>query len=261
MEPLRKQDFLFDVIVKMESPFGKNRKADEYMNAEALAKIWDQGLIVSCQSFEGEPIHGPGIMVKMAESALWAGAVGLRANEPQNVKDMKEATSLPVIGIFKQVHKGSDVYITPIMDAVDQLVAVGSDVIAVDATDRLGPTQEKAVELIVAIKAKYPDQLIMADVSTLEEGILAMKKGADFVGTTLSGYTPYSAQIDGPNLELIGQLAKLFPKRVIAEGKVYTTQEARACLDVGALCVVVGGAITRPHLTAKRFVEALEKEG
>lgn len=229
------------------------------MKIEELMKLWNRGLVVSCQSFEGEPIHGPGIMVKMAESALWAGAVGLRANEPQNVADMKKATGLPVIGIYKQVYEGSDVYITPVMDAVDQLVAVGSDVIAVDATNRLGPTNEMAVELIVAIKKKYPNQLIMADVSTFEEGVLAMEKGADFVGTTLSGYTPYSAQIDGPNLELIAQLSKLFPKRVIAEGKVYTTQEARACLDAGALCVVVGGAITRPHLIAKRFREALER--
>lgn len=230
------------------------------MKVEALVKDWDQGLIVSCQSFEGEPIHGPGIMVKMAESALWAGAVGLRANEPQNVKDMKEATGLPVIGIFKQEHEGSDVYITPVMDAVEQLIAVGSDVIAIDATDRLGPTKKKAVELIVAVKEKYPNQLIMADISTLEEGILAMEKGADFVGTTLSGYTPYSDQIDGPNIELVSQLAKLFPKRVIAEGKIYTTQDAKACLDAGALCVVVGGAITRPHLIAKRFVEAIGKD-
>lgn len=230
------------------------------MRVEDLVKIWDKGLVVSCQSFDYEPTFGPGIMVKMAESALWGGAVGLRANEPYNVKDLKEATNLPVIGIYKQEHEGSDVYITPVMDAVDQLVAVGSDVIAIDATDRLGPTQEKAVELIVAVKEKYPDQLIMADISTLEEGIVAMENGADFVGTTLSGYTPYSAQIDGPNVELVSQLAKLFPKRVIAEGKIYTTEDARACLRAGALCVVVGGAITRPHLITKRFVEALEKE-
>lgn len=230
------------------------------MKIETLQKQWDGGLIVSCQSFEGEPIHGAGIMVKMAESALWAGAVGLRANEPHNVQDMKKATNLPVIGIYKQVYDGSDVYITPIMDAVDQLVEVGSDVIAVDATNRIGPTHKKAVELIVDIKKKYPDQLIMADVSTLEEGILAMEKGADFVGTTLSGYTVYSAQIDGPNIELIRQLAALFPKRVIAEGKIYTTSQAREALDAGALCVVVGGAITRPHLTAQRFVKALERK-
>lgn len=230
------------------------------MEIEALVKKLDGGLIVSCQSFEGEPIHGSGIMVKMAESALWAGAVGLRANEPQNVKDMKEATNLPVIGIYKQVYQGSDVYITPVMDAVDQLVKVQSDVIAMDATDRLNPNQVKAVELIVDIKKKYPNQLIMADISTLEEGILAMKKGADFVGTTLSGYTPYSAQIDGPNIELIRELSTLFPKRVIAEGKIHTSEQAREALNAGALCVVVGGAITRPHLIAQRFVQALERE-
>jgi len=228
------------------------------MDKETLINQLRGNLIVSCQSFEGEPIHGEGIMLKMAECALWAGAVGLRANHPKNVAEMKAATGLPVIGIWKVVTPGNDVYITPTMREVDALVEAGSDIIALDATDRLAANGEKAYALITKIKEKYPDQLIMADCSTFEEGANAIKLGADFVGTTLCGYTSYSEKSEGPSFGLIAKLCEAFPDRVIAEGKINTVEEARKCVDLGSLCVVVGGAITRPHLTARRFVEALK---
>lgn len=230
------------------------------MKKEELIRQIEGGLIVSCQSFEGEPIHGEGIMLKMAESAKWAGAIGLRANEPKNVKEMKDATGLPVIGIWKQEFEGSDVYITPTMNEVDALMEAGSDIIAIDCTNRLAPTGEKAYDLIRKIKAKYPEALVMADCSTYDEGANAIKLGADFIGTTLCGYTDYSDQYDGPSFPMIERLCRDFPGKVIAEGKINTTDEARRCIELGALCVVVGGAITRPHLTAQRFVEALQRK-
>lgn len=41
------------------------------------------GLIVSCQTQKDEPIYTPDMVVKMAECARWAGAVGLRLNSPE----------------------------------------------------------------------------------------------------------------------------------------------------------------------------------
>ena len=230
------------------------------MNKETLLNQLRGNLIVSCQSFEGEPLHGDGIMLKMAECAKWAGAKGLRANEPSNVKAMKALIGLPVIGIWKVVTEFSDVYITPSLKEVEALVEAGADIIAIDSTDRLAPTGEKAYTLITRIKEKFPNVLIMADCSTFEEGKLAIALGADFIGTTLCGYTAYSPNLDGPSFDLIKQLCETFPDKVIAEGKINTVEEARRCIELGAMCVVVGGAITRPHLTAKRFVDALKKE-
>jgi len=38
---------------------------------------------------------------------------------------------------------------------------------------------------------------------------------------------------------------------------IYTPEDAMKCIYLGAHSVVVGSAITRPHLTAKRFVDLL----
>ena len=230
------------------------------MKKEALLEQLRGGLIVSCQSYEGEPIHGEGIMLKMAECAKWAGAVGLRANDPDNVSEMKATTGLPVIGIWKKTQAGCDVYITPTMQEVDALIEAGADIIALDCTDRLAPTGEKAYALINKIKQKHPHALIMADCSTFEEGSNAAALGVDFIGTTLCGYTDYSPMLEGPSFDLIEKLCIAFPGQVIAEGKINTVEEARKCIELGAFCVVVGGAITRPYQIAQRFVEALKRK-
>lgn len=41
------------------------------------------------------------------------------------------------------------------------------------------------------------------------------------------------------------------------EGHIYTPEDAIKCLYLGAHAVVVGSAITRPHLTAKRFTDLM----
>ena len=45
---------------------------------------------------------------------------------------------------------------------------------------------------------------------------------------------------------------------MIMEGHIYTPEDAIKCLYLGAHSVVVGSAITRPHLTAKRFVDLMD---
>ena len=48
----------------------------------AILESLKGGLIVSCQVQKDDPIYTDDIVVKMAEAARWAGAVGIRANSP-----------------------------------------------------------------------------------------------------------------------------------------------------------------------------------
>lgn len=81
----------------------------------------------------------------------------------------------------------------------------------------------------------------------------------DIISTTLSGYTPYTSLNNGPDFELIKKLSKDVPIPVIAEGMIEKPEDAVKCLKLGAFAIVVGGAITRPQLIAKKFVDAINK--
>ncbi len=216
----------------------------------------ERGLIVSCQALEHEPLHGGDAMAKMAKAALQSGAIGIRTNGVDDIRAIKEAVDLPIIGLIKRDIPGSDVFITPTLDEVVQIIEAGADIVALDVTDR-EDRLAKAAELIAfAHKAGIA---VMADVSTYEEGMAAEKLGADFIGTTLSGYTPYSTQIEGPDLALVSSLAADAQVPVVAEGRIWSPEEAARALQAGATYVVVGSAITRPQLITARYVEAVRQ--
>ncbi|MBO4852759.1 MAG: N-acetylmannosamine-6-phosphate 2-epimerase, partial [Schwartzia sp.] len=88
----------------------------------------------------------------------------------------------------------------------------------------------------------------------------AEKLGADAVSTTLSGYTPYSPQLEGPDLDIVGELSAVLRVPLIAEGRIGTPEDLRAVMALGAWSAVVGSAITRPQLITRSFVRALEKD-
>ena len=145
-------------------------------------KILDQikgGLIVSCQALEHEPLYTKegGIMPLMAKAAAQSGAVGIRANTVRDITQIKEVVALPVIGIIKKDYEGTPMYITVTMKEVDALVACGVDIVAVQGTGARRPDGSSAPEFIRAIKEKYPQQLVMADCATLEEGIACAEAG------------------------------------------------------------------------------------
>lgn len=228
-------------------------------NNEILEQI-KGGLIVSCQALPTEPLYDSYIMSKMAWAAYLGGAVGIRANTVVDIKAIKEKVDLPVIGIIKKDYDDSDVYITPTMDEVDALVEVGCEIIAVDATNRLRPNGVTFTEFFKEVRAKYPNQLFMADTSCFEEGKLAAELGIDLVGTTMAGYTPYTKGRKLPDVELIERYVNELDVPVIAEGGIWIPQDLKDVYKAGAFSAVCGTAITRPMDITKRFVKALGED-
>lgn len=214
------------------------------------------GLVVSCQAREGEPLHGPVHMTAIARSVIAGGAVGVRVEGIPDLAAVRAAVEVPVIGLWKDGHHG--VYITPSLDHALQVAAAGADIVALDATGRL---RRDGLSLQETIRALHQETsvLVMADVSTFEEGVAAAEQGADLVATTLSGYTATGSEGRGPDLDLVSRLTAALDLPVVAEGRITTPRQAREALDRGAWTVVVGGAITRPSSITARFVQELGK--
>lgn len=217
-------------------------------------------IIVSCQAVPGEPLYveEKSIMYLMARAAKQAGSPMIRTSSIRDVVAIKEETGLPVIGLVKVQYEGFERYITPTMKEVDDLVAAGSDIIAFDCTEQKRGDGKTISEYITEVRTKYPDAILMADISTYEEGVNAWKLGVDLVGTTMSGYTPQSPKLPGPDYELVKRLSETVDIPVIGEGRVHSPEQAVEMLKAGAFAVVVGGAITRPLEIATRFIQAVE---
>lgn len=217
-------------------------------------------LIVSCQALPYEPLHSSFIMGRMAKAAKEGGAVGIRANTKEDIAEIQTQVDLPVIGIVKRDYEGSEIYITPTMKEIDELMEVKPEIIAVQATAALRPGNVTLDEFFRQIKEKYPEQLLMADCSTVEQAIHADELGFDFIGTTMVGYTPESKgdKIEANDFEILRKIVASVKHRVIAEGNINTPEKAKRVIELGAFSVVVGSIITRPQLITKSFAEALD---
>ncbi|MFC6357074.1 N-acetylmannosamine-6-phosphate 2-epimerase [Luethyella okanaganae] len=222
---------------------------------EQMLKALAGSLIVSCQASGNHPMRNTDAIVRMASSALLGGASALRINSPPDVRAVRAITDVPIIGLDKEPGRMRNV-ITVRPDQAAVLAAAGANIVAVDATSEV--TDDIQGHLRQAgIAAGVP---IMADVSTLEEGLMAWDSGVGLVGTTLSGYTPYTLRGDlRPDIELVAALSSR-GVRVIAEGRYVTPAEVRGAFDAGAFAVVVGGAITDPVAITRRFVAATTRQ-
>lgn len=214
-------------------------------------------LIVSCQALLHEPLFGAEIMARMAVAAEQGGAAAIRANTPVDIAAIRKSVPLPIIGLYKDDIPGYPVYITPTLRHALEVAEAGADVIAIDATARARPEPGTLADFIgrIHLQTGLP---VLADISTLAEGEAAVEAGADMISTTMSGYTEDSPSQREPDIELVARLSLSVTVPVLAEGRYRTPEQASNALSVGALAVVVGGAITRPQEITKHFVEALQ---
>ncbi len=215
-------------------------------------------VVVSVQAMPSEPLYLEKCMVAMMKSVIKGGAGGLRVAGARDVKNAKHLFDVPIIGLTKPDIIPSNwqeiVYITPTLKEVIELVEAGADIIAFDGTMRERPNGAKLEELIKYVKIN--NRISMADISTLEEGLNAEKLGANILSTTLSGYTQFSQNRgNGPDFELLKQLVDNTNLPVVLEGRIWEPEEVDRAFGLGAHCVVIGSAITRPQLITKRFVQ------
>ena len=218
-----------------------------------------QKLVVSCQALPHEPLHSSFLMGRMALAAFLGGACGIRANTKEDIAEIQKNVDLPIIGIVKRDYDDSAVYITPTMKEIEELMEVKPEIIALDATGALRPGNVTLDDFFQECKEKYPDQLWMADCSTIEEALHADELGFDFIGTTMVGYTPQSKgdKIEANDFEIIRTILSKAKHPVIAEGNINTPQKVKRVIELGCYSVVVGSIITRPQLITKAFADAL----
>ena len=232
------------------------------MNSEIIKSL-NGVIIVSVQAMPDEPLYNEIAMTAMMKSVVKGGAGALRVAGTRDVKIAKKNFNIPIIGIIKPnvIPKNYKeiVYITPTIKDVIDLVQAGADIIALDGTQRKRPENEKLVDLIKYIHMNK--KLAMADISTLDEGIKAIELGADIISTTLAGYTMESVNSpkEEPDFELLKSLVEQTDKPVILEGRIWTPEQVSKAFELGAHCVVIGSAITRPQLITKRFVFRKDK--
>jgi len=213
-------------------------------------------IIVSVQAMPNEPLYKEDCMKAMMESVINGGAEALRVAGARDVRNAK-SYNVTVIGLTKPERLPENwkevVYITPTLAEVKELIDAGADIIAFDGTSRKRPNNCTLEQIINTIHSAK--KLAMADISTLEEGINCAKLGADIISTTLAGYTIQSGEPeDKPDYNLLSQLVKLLDKPVILEGRIWEPFDVKKAFELGAHCVVIGSAITRPQLITKRFI-------
>ncbi|MGB5594508.1 MAG: N-acetylmannosamine-6-phosphate 2-epimerase [Crocosphaera sp.] len=216
-------------------------------------KIPKSSLIVSCQAPIDSPLSEPIIIAAMAKASINQGAIGVRINTPAHVKQVrKELPNIPIIGLWKRDYSGYDIYITPCFDDAVAIAEAGADIIAIDGTLRKRPQGENLADLIKNIQQKL-GKLVMADVDTIDNAIASAAAGANFVGTTLYGYTKETEKFNPPGYSLLEEMNQKLTVPLIAEGGISTPEEAKKALNYGAYSVVVGTAITGIDLKVKAF--------
>lgn len=226
------------------------------MEKQSLLESLKGGLIVSCQIEKHAPCYHEDIVELMVKSAIWGGACGLRLNGIENIQKIRKITDLPIIGLVKVFSEDTDIFMTPTMNEVRSVIEAGADIVAIDGTDRMIQGR-KGYDIITEIKKEYPDTVIFADVRDEEDALASLALGADIVAPTFYRFKKDAKSSDLPDWEMFARMCDVCKGKgiVMMEGKIWTPDDAIRAFHYGAHSVVIGSAITRPHLIMRRFYD------
>ncbi|MDH7515500.1 MAG: putative N-acetylmannosamine-6-phosphate 2-epimerase [Bacteroidota bacterium] len=216
------------------------------------------GVIVSLIVDEIDGFDTRDLVCAFACAAERGGAVGLRVEGIAAVTAVRERTNLPIVGFVKGTYPDGSDLVTPDLRDIEALFAAGADIVAVDATKRKRPNGMDGFIFFEEARKRFHEPL-WADCAQFREGIRAAESGADAVATTLAGCVVDAAAGEHrlPDFELVHDLASSLLIPVIAEGGIWTPEDAVRAVTIGAYAVVVGSAITRPRLLTRMFVDAV----
>lgn len=231
--------------------------------ASVLARI-KGGLIVSCQASKGEPLAKPEHILALSLTVLNGGACALRLEGVENIRAVRARTDVPIVGITKteglsEEERLNKAYITASYDEAARVLEAGADIVALDATGRPREDGLSLAQTVARLHDEF-DAAVWADTATFGEAEAAVASGVDMVSTTLYGYTreTYRQHGEGPDYSFLERCVNKLDVPVIMEGRVWHHDQASRAIACGAHAVVVGSAITRPHLITRGFVDALK---
>ncbi|MBK8189407.1 MAG: putative N-acetylmannosamine-6-phosphate 2-epimerase [Vampirovibrionales bacterium] len=221
------------------------------------------GVIVSVQAQSHEPFYADAPFCALAQSVLDGGALGLRLAGARHIALMRAAhPDLTIIGLSKPDPIPADardrVYITPGFADVAELARAGASIVALDATDRPRPEGETVSDIVARARQCFPALGLMADCACMADVRRANVLGFDLISTTLSGYTNATQARDNgaPDFDLLREAVAAAGAPVACEGRLWEPSQVAEAFALGACCVVIGSALTRPHLATRRFVNA-----
>jgi len=209
-------------------------------------------MVASVQATEGSPVDDPLTLTKLALASSQEGVRVLRLQGVDNLHAIRSATKLPTIGLIKRSYPGSEVYITATRREVEELIATGTEVIALDGTERSRPNGELLSGLIAFAHEK--GALVLADIDSLASARFAVAAGADMVSTTLAGYTREYPSTTGPDLESLRKVVQEVGLPVFAEGRFSHRWQVEAAMRMGAVGVIVGGTLNDPIKTTRALM-------
>lgn len=213
-------------------------------------------LIVSCQAYPGEPMRDPRTMTQVARACVEGGAAAIRGQGVADLEAIRAAVDVPLIGLWKDGPDG--VFITPTLNHALAVAATGADVVAVDGTRRARPDGRSLADVVRGLRAAFPSILVMADCGSADDARAAEDAGADLLGTTLAGYTGERPRTDGPDLDLVAEVAAFATRPLIVEGRIHSPAQALQALSAGGFAVCVGTAITHPTTITGWFRDTIE---
>jgi len=221
------------------------------------------GIIVSCQAEEGSAFNNVNSIVAFAKEAERGGAVGVRIEGYENIKAVRAAINIPIIGIVKGKFTSGNVWITPTVQEAVLIEQSGADFIAADATGRKDPLHTKdgwQYLREICIGTNIPVIGDMAHSGFVHSSIIEAEKcGCKYLSTTLSGYTGYSDPTDGPDFEFLKILLKVSNLPIIAEGRYSKKDHIQIAKKLGVKNIVIGSSITRPHLITQKYKESYDE--